>query len=210
MSDNRTLSAELRKDDFGSRGARRLLRNNRIPAVIYGNNDPVHISLDNREFSNKVRHFSETALLNIKVGKKGYECLMKTYQEDLIRGQIKHVDFYEVTRGQTLRAMVSLVLHGNPVGVREGGVLDQVAYEAEIECLPSNLPENIQVDISGLELNSVLNLGDVEFPEGVKLLSDPESVVALVQSVREEVVEVEEGEEGEPALVGAEESSEEA
>ncbi len=210
MSDNRTLSAELRKDDFGSRGARRLLRSNRIPAVIYGKNDPVHISLDNREFSNKVRHFSETALLNIKVGKKGYECLMKTYQEDLIRGQIKHVDFYEVTRGQTLRAMVSLVLHGNPVGVREGGVLDQVAYEAEIECLPSNLPENIQVDISGLELNSVLNLGDVEFPEGVKLLSDPESVVALVQSVREEVVEDEEGEEGEPALVGAEESSEEA
>ncbi|MDI9455684.1 MAG: 50S ribosomal protein L25, partial [Spirochaetota bacterium] len=112
MGNKRTLSASLRTEDFGSRGARRLLRSNRIPAVIYGKNDPVHISLDNQEFSNKVRHFSETALLKVMVGKNEYECLMKDYQEDLIRGQIKHVDFYEVTSGQLLRTMVSLVLHG--------------------------------------------------------------------------------------------------
>ena len=208
MSSSRTLSAELRTEDFGSRGARRLLRSNRIPAVIYGKNDPVHISLDNQEFSNKVRHFSETALLKVIVGKNEYECLMKDYQEDLIRGQIKHVDFYEVTTGQVLRTMVSLVLHGTPIGVREGGVLDQVAYEAEIESLPSDLPENIQIDVSGLELNGVLTLEDVEFPKGVKLLSDPEGVVAIVQSIREEVEEEEEEGFEEPALFGAHKESE--
>jgi len=209
MSSKRTLSAELRTEDFGSRGARRLLRSNRIPAVIYGKNDPVHITLDNQEFSNKVRYFSETALLKVVVGKKEYECLMKAYQEDLIRGQINHVDFYEVTSGQLLRAMVSLVLHGTPVGVRVGGVLDQVLYEAEIESLPSDLPENIQIDVSGLELNGVLTLEDVEFPKGVKLLSDPEGVVAIVQSIREEVEEEEEEDADEPVLVGAKKGSDE-
>ncbi|MDI9456128.1 MAG: 50S ribosomal protein L25, partial [Spirochaetota bacterium] len=138
-----------------------------------------------------------------------YECLMKDYQEDLIRGQIKHVDFYEVTSGQLLRTMVSLVLHGTPIGVREGGVLDQVAYEAEIESLPSDLPENIQIDVSGLELNGVLTLEDVEFPKGVKLLSDPEGVVAIVQSIREEVEEEEEEDADEPVLVGAKKGSDE-
>ncbi|MFA5698498.1 MAG: 50S ribosomal protein L25 [Sphaerochaeta sp.] len=205
MSDNRTLTAELRSEDFGTRGSRRLLRSGRIPAVIYGKNAPVHISLDNQEFSNKVRHFSETALLKIAVGKKSYECLMKVYQEDLIRGQIKHVDFYEVTRGQTLRAMVSLVLHGNPVGVHEGGVLEQVLYEAEIESLPSDLPENIQIDISGVGLNEVLTLGDVTFPKGVKLITHPEGVVASVQSIREEVADEEE--DAEVTVIGEQEES---
>ncbi|HBO36385.1 MAG TPA: 50S ribosomal protein L25, partial [Sphaerochaeta sp.] len=99
MADNKSLKAELRTEDFGSAGARRLLRAKRIPAVIYGKNAPVHIILDSREFTNKMRHFSETALLKISVGKKTYECLMKDYQENLMIGEIKHVDFFEVTRG---------------------------------------------------------------------------------------------------------------
>ncbi|MEA4859229.1 MAG: 50S ribosomal protein L25, partial [Sphaerochaeta sp.] len=70
MSENKSLKAELRTEDFGSAGSRRLLRAKRIPAVIYGKNEPVHLSLDAREFTNKMRHFSETALLKVSVGKK--------------------------------------------------------------------------------------------------------------------------------------------
>ena len=88
-----------------------------------------------------MRHFSETALLKIAVGRKHYEVLLKDYQEDLMRGEIKHVDFYEVTRGQSLRTLVAVVLKGSPIGTREGGVLDQVLHEIEIECLPKDLPD---------------------------------------------------------------------
>ena len=139
-----------------------------------------------------MRHFSETALLKITVGKKKHECLMKSYQEDLIRSQIKHVDFYEVTRGQTLRTMVSITLVGNPIGTREGGVLEQVLYETEIECVPKDLPETLQVDVSALAVNHTLALGEVVMPAGVKLLDDVHKTVASVKTVRAEVAAAEE------------------
>jgi len=190
MSEKRTLTAERRTTDFGSAGARRVLRNKRIPAVIYGKKkNPIHITLDSREFHNKVRFFSETALLKIVVGKTKYECLMKAYQENLMRGEIKHVDFYEVTRGQVLRAMVSLVLTGSPIGTHAGGVLEQVMHEVEIECLPENLPDAIHADVSHLGLNEVLHLSEIVFPDKVKVLEDLTRTVASVRAIKEEVVE---------------------
>ncbi len=188
MAENKSLKADLRTEDFGSAGSRRLLRANRIPAVIYGKNDPVHIILDAREFTNKMRHFSETALLKISVGKKSYEVLMKEYQENLMRGEIKHVDFYEVTRGQVLRTVVSIILKGSPVGTREGGVLDQVMHEVEIECLPKDLPESFEADVSSLKINQVLHLKDIAIPASIKVLDDMNKTVASVKGVKAEVV----------------------
>ncbi|HKM07764.1 MAG TPA: 50S ribosomal protein L25 [Sphaerochaeta sp.] len=202
MSDKRNLSAERRTTDFGSAGARRVLRNKRIPAVIYGNKkDPIHITLDAREFHNKIRFFSETALLKITVDKTIHECLMKDYQENLMRGEIKHVDFYEVTRGQVLRAMVNITLVGSPIGTREGGVLEQVLYEVEIECLPKDLPDTIHVDVSKLGLNEVFHLRDVAFPDKVKVLEDLAHAVATVKAVKEEAVEAVEAVEAEEVEV---------
>jgi len=196
MSDiNRSLKAKPRTEDFGSAGARRLLRGGQIPAVIYGKKDPVHIALDAREFTNKMRHFSETALLKIAVGRKHYEVLLKDYQEDLMRGEIKHVDFYEVTRGQSLRTLVAVVLKGSPIGTREGGVLDQVLHEIEIECLPKDLPDSIEADVSHLEINQALHLSDMKFPETIKVLEDMSRTVASVKGVKAEVVETAEEEE---------------
>jgi large subunit ribosomal protein L25 len=186
---NRSLKAKPRTEDFGSAGARRLLRSGQIPAVIYGKKDPVHIALDAREFTNKMRHFSETALLKIAVGRKHYEVLLKDYQEDLIHGEIKHVDFYEVTRGQALRTLVAVVLKGSPIGTREGGVLDQVLHEIEIECLPKDLPDSIEADVSHLEINQALHLSDIKFPETIKVLEDMSRTVASVKGVKAEVVE---------------------
>jgi large subunit ribosomal protein L25 len=195
MVDNKKLAASERTTDFGSAGSRRLVRQGLIPAVIYGKNAPVHIVLNSKEFTNKLRHFSETALLEITVGKKKYECLMKDYQENLMRGQVKHVDFYEVTRGHLLRTQVTLTLEGNPVGTREGGVLDQVVYEIEIECMPKDLPQTIVANVAGLKLNQVLHLKDIEFPKGVKVLEDMTMTVASVKSVKEEAVAATEEEE---------------
>lgn len=206
MSDsNRSLKAKPRTEDFGSAGARRLLRQGLIPAVIYGKKDPVHIVLDAREFTNKMRHFSETALLKIGVGRKHYEVLLKDYQEDLMRGEIKHVDFYEVTRGQALRTLVAIVLKGSPIGTREGGVLDQVLHEIEIECLPKDLPEAIEADVTHLEINQALHLRDMTFPETIKVLDDLNKTVASVKGVKAEVVPTEGEEEEEVEVVGEEE-----
>lgn len=188
MSENKSLKAELRTEDFGSAGSRRLLRAKRIPAVIYGKNNPVHLSLDAREFTNKMRHFSETALLKVSVGRKHYECLLKDYQEDLMKGEIKHVDFFEVTRGQVLRTLVSIVLKGNPVGTKEGGVLDQVIHEVEIECLPKDLPESIEANVSALKINQSIHLKDLIIPANVKILDDLSKTVASVKGVKAEVV----------------------
>lgn len=191
MSDNnKSLSAELRTEDFGSAGSRRLLRAKRIPAVIYGKNPPVHISLDAREFNNKMRHFSETALLKITVGKKSYEVLMKDYQENLLRGEIKHVDFFEVTRGHVLRTKLGIVLNGTPAGVRDGGVLDQVLYEVEIECLPKDLPAALEVDVTSLHINQSISLNDITAPAGVKLLDDLSKTIASVKAVKGETAPV--------------------
>jgi len=195
MVDNKKLTASERTTDFGSAGSRRLLRQGLIPAVIYGKKIPVHIVLDAKEFTMKMRHFSETALLEITVGDKKYECLMKDYQENLMRGEIKHVDFYEVTRGQLLRTMVTLTLEGNPIGAREGGVLDQVVYEIEIECMPKDLPQTVTANVSALKLNQVLHLKDITLPQGVKVLEDLSMTVASVKSVKEEVVATVETEE---------------
>lgn len=188
MVDNKKLVASERTTDFGSAGSRRLLRQGFIPAVIYGKNAPVHVVLNAKEFTMKMRHFSETALLEITVGDKKYECLMKDYQENLMKGQIKHVDFYEVTRGHLLRTKVTLTLEGNPIGTREGGVLDQVVYEIEIECLPKDLPQTITANVAGLKLNQVLHLKDIALPLGVKLLEDASMTIASVKSVKEDVV----------------------
>ncbi len=183
------LSAQFRTEDFGSSGSRRVLRSGRIPAVIYGKNAPVHVTLNAKEFTNKLRHFSETTLLTIATDSKEFEVLMKDYQEDLMHGAIKHVDFFEVTRGHALRTHISIVLHGNAKGVREGGVVDQVMHEVEIECLPKDLPESIVVDISDLGVNESLHVNALNVPAGVKLHVNPDATVVSVKSIKEEVVE---------------------
>jgi large subunit ribosomal protein L25 len=203
MIDAKKLAASERTTDFGSAGSRRLIHQGLIPAVIYGKNAPVHIVLNAKEFSMKLRHFTETALLEITVGKKKYECLMKAYQENLLKDQIKHVDFYEVTRGHLLRTKVTLTLEGNPVGTREGGVLDQVVYEIEIECMPKDLPQTISANVSAMKLNQVLHLKDITIPQGVKVLEDMTMTVASVKSVKEEVAAVVEEEVAAPVVAAA-------
>jgi large subunit ribosomal protein L25 len=204
------LTGILRKEDFGSAGSRRVLATGRIPAVIYGKKDPVHITLDANEFQNKMRHFSEATLLSIKVGRKTHHVLMKDYQENVMRGTVHHVDFYEVTKGETLRTYVPVVLHGNPEGAKFGGVLDQVTHELEVECLPKDLPEHIVVDVTKLNLNESIHLGNIEVPEGVKFLAHEETTIASVKGVKEVVAAPEAEGEGEEVLEeGAEQSEEE-
>ena len=135
MAKEKTLSAELRTSDFGSAGSRRVVRSGRIPAVIYGKKGvaPVYVTLDAREFNMKKNTFTETTLITLKInGEEDKNVFVKDVQENLLKNCIQHVDLFEVTFGQLLRTKVSVVLEGSPVGVKNGGVLEQVTHEIEI------------------------------------------------------------------------------
>ena len=178
------LEAELRTSDFGTRGSRRLLRSGRIPAVVYGKGEPLHVTVDARTFNYNKKGYGESTLITLDVkGEKTHEVFVKTYQEDLLRNVVHHVDFYEITRGQAVR----IELTGTPAGVREGGVLDQVIHEIEIECLPKDLPEVFTLDVSALAMNESLKVSDINVPEGIKVHADLDATVATVKPVKVEV-----------------------
>jgi len=175
------------RQKFGSVESRRIRKNGRIPAVIYGRaGKSVSIDLDSFEFIKSTKGISESTIVKVEVEDKAYEAFVKDTQRNIIDGNILHIDFYEVESGVALRAKVSLVFQGNPIGVREGGMLETPLHEIEIECLPKDLPERIEIDISGLKANQSLHVRDIPLAQGVKLLSNPEQTVALVKFAKAE------------------------
>jgi large subunit ribosomal protein L25 len=188
----------------GSADARRVRRIGRIPAVLYGRSGAsLSIDLDNREFVNSVKNISESTIVKVEVEGKSYDAFVKDTQRNIVNGSILHVDFYEVESGRLLRARVSVHIHGIPVGVREGGVLENPLHEIEVECYPKDLPERLDVDVSELKVNQSLHVRDIPLAEGVKLLSGADQVVALVKYAKAEVVKEDEAAAAAAALPGA-------
>jgi large subunit ribosomal protein L25 len=173
----------------GSAESRRMRRNGRIPAVLYGRSGKsIPIDMDVLEFTKSTKGISESTIVKIDVDGKSYDAFVKDTQRNIIDGNILHIDFYEVESGVVLRAKVSISLHGNPVGVREGGMLENPLHEIEVECLPKDLPERIELDISDLKANQSIHVRDIPLAGGVKLISNPDQVVALVKFAKAEVV----------------------
>ena len=171
----------------GSAESRRIRKSGRIPAVIYGRSGKaVSIDLDSVEFSRSTKGISESTIVKVEVENKSYEAFVKATQRNIIDGKILHIDFYEVESGVALRAKVSLIFLGNPIGVREGGMLETPLHEIEIECLPKDLPERIEIDIPGLKANQSLHVRDIPLAAGVKLISNPDQVYALVKFAKAE------------------------
>ncbi|MBL7006007.1 MAG: 50S ribosomal protein L25/general stress protein Ctc [Spirochaetia bacterium] len=203
--DDKVLSA-IKRTESGTGASRRLRREGQIPAVIYGKETPVHISIDAKEFKTKIKNISESGLLTIKIGKKSFTVLIKDFQENPLKYELKHIDFFEITKGEKLHTSVSIILlHAeSAVGIRLGGVLEQVLHEVEIECLPENIPDNIICDISELGLNESLHIENISIPENVKILTDPHRTIVAITSLKEEKAEEESEEEStEVEVIGA-------
>ena len=195
MADEKVLSAQIRTEDFGSAGSRRVVRSGRIPAVVYGKKgvEPLFVTLDAKEFRMKRNEFTETTLITLKVSDgEERKVFVKDVQENLLKNCIQHVDFFEVTFGQLLRTKVRVELTGTPNGVRDGGVLEQVVHEVEIECFPRHLPEYIVADISSLGLHEAFRVKDLVVADVIKLLDDPDMAIASVKMVKEDVPATEE------------------
>lgn len=210
MSQSTVIKGKQR-DTLGSAAAKRLRREGQIPAVIYGKDKPIHISLDAKEFNAAVPSLSESNIITIKIGRKSHSVLVKDYQEVLLSTDIAHVDFFELTKGEAVHTQVPFFLEGTAPGVKEGGILEQVLHEVDVEAMPEDLPGHITVNIDGLELNESIHIGDIEPPKGVKFLIDEDRTIATVTSIREEPEEEVEEEEEEVEVIGeaSDESEEE-
>ncbi|MCF6336314.1 MAG: 50S ribosomal protein L25, partial [Spirochaetales bacterium] len=174
--------------------AGRLRKEGKIPAVIYGHNEPVHISVDAKEFDKKFHTLSENTLVTINVEDKEYEVLVKEFQENVMLGRLTHIDFFEVERGKTLHTRIPVILTGSSVGVKEGGLLEHRLHEIDIECFPKDIPEKIEVDISQLKVGESIHISDLPVPDSVKILNFLEQSVVSITTFKAEVVETEEEE----------------
>jgi large subunit ribosomal protein L25 len=209
--EQKTLSASARSE-LKTGAARRLRRAGKIPAVIYGHRAPVAVTIDALEFVREFRIISESQIVQIAVDGENYDCLIKDYQEDILTGSVEHIDFFEIEAGKSLRTHVGVHLRGSAIGSREGGILEQQLYEVEIECLPKDIPDAFQVDVTSLAVGDAMHVSDLEAHEGVRILTNQDQVIALVAMPRLEVepeTEEEELEEGAVAAEGEEAEAEE-
>ena len=174
---------------LGSAEARRLRRKGIVPGVLYGREDPVAISITERDLRAALTtRGGLNAVLDVVVdGGKTHSSVLKEYQQDPVRGLITHVDLQEVRLDQPIHATVPLTLHGEPAGVKEGGVLSQVTNELNVEALPMEVPEHLEVDVTDLQIGDTLRLSALPATPGVTLLDDPElTVLATVTQPRTE------------------------
>lgn len=217
-SQSTSLTIEPRESEH-SRGTRRLRREGRVPGVLYGlGDDPVCFSVDAREL--RIAMHGSGAVFELSGDGPGTTAaVLKDTQRHPVRGEVMHVDLLRVDLNQPIHATVALHLVGaeDAPGAKEGGVLEQVTRELNVEALPSEIPDAIDFDVSHMEINDTAMLEQLTAPAGVTLLDDPETVIANLSPPRLELepeLETEtglvgEGEEGE-AAEGDESSGDEA
>jgi large subunit ribosomal protein L25 len=205
MAGERTKLSVNQRDRLGSRETRRLRARGFIPGVLYGRGEPVAFAVEERELRRALTGAAGLhSILDVEIDGTGssHASILKDYQVDKVRGYLTHIDLHEVRLDQPIQASVSVHLTGGELapGVKEGGVMSQPLREIQVEALPLEVPEHIDLDVSSMAMGDTLRIGDIAVPEGVTLLNDAETVVATVTAPTREIeVEVEEveGEEGE-------------
>jgi large subunit ribosomal protein L25 len=209
-SDHIQLTVEPRAD-FGSAATRRLRKTGLVPGILYQKGEAsLPFQLPEHDLRKLLRSEGvRTSVVDVIVGSgKSHPALFRDWQIDPVRGAILHVDMAEVDLTATIQADVAIVLVGTPVGVREGGVLDQPVHALTVEALPDSLPDQIELDVSELEVGSTLHVSDLSVPDGVRIVDDLELVVASVTHASAVEVDEEVEEDAEPEIVGQKESAE--
>src|SRR5436853_5899707 len=202
MAGERTKLIVGTREKLRSRETRRLRRQGIVPGVLYGGGEPVAIRVEERELRRALTGAAGLhSILDVEIDGTGksHASILKEYQLDKVRGGVIHVDLHEVRLDRPITASVSVHLVGGDEapGVREGGVLSQPLREIQVEALPLEMPEHIDLDVSHMETGDTLRIADIAVPEGTTLLDDPETVVATVTAPTREVAPEETLEEGE-------------
>ena len=197
-----TLDVEDRTER-GTRAAKRLRREGYVPGVVYGGKDG-----DSTSFKVNWRDLRQVlagaALIDLKVGGKTRPVIVKDQQRHPVRDELLHIDLLEVRLDEKIQTQVSVHLENSEEapGIKEGGVLEHITHQLNIEALPTDIPDAVVVDVSGLEIAATMHLSEISPPQGVTFLDDPEETIIATVVVPTEVEEPEIEEETE--LVGEE------
>ncbi|HUF63224.1 MAG TPA: 50S ribosomal protein L25 [Verrucomicrobiales bacterium] len=202
MATIHTLGAKKR--ELSGRGvARRLRRTGRVPGVIYGaHQENYALDLDARELLHLLHSSAgEHMLVSLNIDgarEQNKLAILQDVQHNALNGDVMHVDFHAVREDEMIEITVPVALLGEPVGVSKGGLLDRHLHEVSVRCLPRQLPDVIEVDVSGLDLGQALHVAEIVFPEGVEPAVGGDIIVAMVEEPRAEepLTEAESGVEG--------------
>lgn len=179
MADAIKLKSEPRKGQ-GSRDANRLRKAGRIPSIVYGHKQtPAAITVSRDELLAVIRHHART--LQLEIDGKADTVLIQEVQHDHLGSSILHVDFRRVSRDERIKTTVAIELRGTAPGTTSGGVLDQPLHTIHIECPALAIPESIRVKIDTLQIGQAIHVKEIEMPQGVKALDDPDLVVVQVK-----------------------------
>ena len=183
MSKAQALTAHTRKRS-GSGALNSLRGEGLIPAVVYGKTQPsFNVRLSRKEVETVLQHSaSEQILINLTIEDLNETklALIQDVQHNPLTGKITHLDFHAIREDEIIHANVPLELIGDALGVKAGGLLEHLFHTLEIKCLPKDLPDSIQADVSGLELNASLHIRELVLPPGVKIVADGNIIVAMV------------------------------
>jgi len=176
----------------GSGAARRLRRAGQIPAVVYGDSAPRSIEVNAHDFALMLQHHGENFVADLLVeGEGSLKVLLKDVQHDPRSGDITHADLMSISMTEMLDISLPIDLVGEPAGIVTGGVLEQLISELEVRCLPGDMVEVIEIDVSALQIGDHLTVADVTLPKGLTMLTEPDVAVAGVTAPRTEEEEAE-------------------
>lgn len=211
MTISKSLNA-TKRDGAGKGVARKLRQGGRVPAVMYGKDmEPLHLSIDAMEAGHLFHAIStDNTIVDLVVEgeKEPFPTLVREIQAHPHKNELVHVDFLRIQMGVAVEVEVPVELMGTPIGVKtHGGVLEHLVHEVPVKCIPSLIPQSIQVDVTGLNIEDAIHLTDLVFPDGVELTIDDDRTVCLVSAPRAEAAAAgaeddEGGQAKEPEVIG--------
>ncbi len=207
------LVAADKRNESGKGSARTLRRAGIIPAIVYSEGNSTPIQLNTKIMTKLLMSGSaEHALITVALDGSEHPVIIKDFQLDPVSDELLHIDFKQVSLKDKLTVTVALSIVKQPIGVKMGGVLQKVLREIEVECLPTNIPDTIEIDAEHIEIGGNLHVSDLTVGEGIKILTDPKGVILSVKAPAVEVEPTEEeaaAEAAEPEVVSGKGKDEE-
>ena len=207
------LTLEINKrEKAGKEVARKLRKEGKIPGVVYGSGEPIKVWVDEKKFNEVINKMRDKLLLvDLRIGSEKFPSIIKVMQRDTINDRFVHIDFLHIEKGKEINVDVPLVLKGEPIGLKKGGILDHHIYKISVKGTLSNIPHFINVDISYLDLGETLFVKDLNVKK-VEVITHLDTPIVSILTPRiaeeKEVVEEEVGEEAETAGVEEKEEAE--
>lgn len=181
MPERTVIKAEIRQQ-VGSKHAEKLRQQGRLPAIVYGHKKtPVSISFKTHDFIEELHHGHR--LFDVDMGGESETILVKKLQYDHLGKDVIHADFVRVNLAEAVKVAVPIELRGTAKGTHQGGIIDEYLDHLEIECKVSDIPEFIVVSVREVDVGDSIHAGDIELPEGAKLITDPKALMVMCHLV---------------------------